>query len=128
MLEVLLLQAEPSRGAVETWFVTPSGDARALGDAEDHSMCHGVMGTIDVLLESAVRWPSGPWLARAQQASMLAVDSASGSWRSGAPGAVETPGLLMGLAGIGYELLRIANPGRVPSVLTLDSLDSGARS
>ena len=57
---------------------------------------------------------------------MLAVDSASGSWRSGAPGAVETPGLLMGLAGIGYELLRIANPDQVPSVLALESLDRGA--
>ncbi|HYO51923.1 hypothetical protein [Archangium sp.] len=31
----------------------------------------------------------------------------------------ETPGLLMGLAGIGYGLLRLAAPERVPSVLTL---------
>ncbi|GER91730.1 hypothetical protein KDW_58920 [Dictyobacter vulcani] len=30
---------------------------------------------------------------------------------------IETPGLMTGLAGIGYELLRLAEPERVPSVL-----------
>jgi len=33
------------------------------------------------------------------------------------PQAVEIPGLIAGLAGIGYELLRLAEP--VPSVLAL---------
>jgi lantibiotic modifying enzyme len=37
----------------------------------------------------------------------------------GVPLNVETPGLLLGLAGIGYELLRLAEPERVPSLLTL---------
>lgn len=32
---------------------------------------------------------------------------------------IETPGLMTGLAGIEYELLRLAKPGRVPSVLQL---------
>jgi hypothetical protein len=34
--------------------------------------------------------------------------------------AVETPGLMTGLAGIGYGLLRLAVPTRVPSVLVLE--------
>lgn len=38
----------------------------------------------------------------------------------GTPLAVETPGLLAGLAGIGYELLRRAEPELVPSVLALE--------
>jgi lantibiotic modifying enzyme len=33
---------------------------------------------------------------------------------------VESPGLMTGLAGIGYGLLRVAAPARVPSVLTLE--------
>jgi lantibiotic modifying enzyme len=41
-------------------------------------------------------------------------------WISGVPHGVETPGLLLGLAGTGYGLLRMAAPDRVPSVLTLD--------
>jgi lantibiotic modifying enzyme len=33
---------------------------------------------------------------------------------------VESPGLMTGLAGIGYGLLRLAKPARVPSILTLE--------
>jgi lantibiotic modifying enzyme len=40
-------------------------------------------------------------------------------WQCGNPLGVETPGLMTGIAGIGYGLLRLADPDRVPSVLTL---------
>ena len=40
-----------------------------------------------------------------------------GGWKCGLPQGHETPGLMMGLAGIGYGLLRLAWPERVPSVL-----------
>jgi lantibiotic modifying enzyme len=33
---------------------------------------------------------------------------------------VETPDLMVGLAGIGYELLRLAEPSVVPALLTLE--------
>ena len=42
-------------------------------------------------------------------------------WRCRTPHGVETPGLLAGLAGIGYGLLRAARPDVVPCVLTLES-------
>jgi hypothetical protein len=38
----------------------------------------------------------------------------------GTPMRVATPGLMTGLAGIGYGLLRLAEPRRIPSVLTLE--------
>jgi class II lanthipeptide synthase len=41
-------------------------------------------------------------------------------WRCANPLGVESPGLMTGLAGIGYELLRVAEPKRVPSVLLLE--------
>ncbi len=41
-------------------------------------------------------------------------------WRCATPLAVETPGLMTGLAGIGYQLLRLADPASVPSVLDPD--------
>jgi type 2 lantibiotic biosynthesis protein LanM len=64
---------------------------------------------------------SSEWEAqvRAQEEAMLAAWTPHG-WRCGTPLAVETPGLLTGLAGIGYELLRVAEPELVPSVLTLE--------
>jgi lantibiotic modifying enzyme len=40
-------------------------------------------------------------------------------WQCGGPQAVEMPGLMLGLAGIGYQMLRLAEPDRVPSVLVL---------
>jgi len=40
-------------------------------------------------------------------------------WLSGIPLEVESPGLMTGLAGIGYGLLRLAEPSRVPPVLLL---------
>ena len=36
----------------------------------------------------------------------------------GIPGGVETPGLMMGLAGIGYGLLRLGATDRVPALLS----------
>jgi lantibiotic modifying enzyme len=41
-------------------------------------------------------------------------------WRCGVPLHVETPGLMMGLAGIGDGLLRVAEP-RLPSILMLQA-------
>ena len=38
----------------------------------------------------------------------------------GTPRGIESPGLLTGLAGIGYGLLRAGFPGDVPSVLLLE--------
>jgi lantibiotic modifying enzyme len=46
-------------------------------------------------------------------------------WVTGVPLKVETPGLMHGLAGIGYELLRLAEPENVPSVLLLAPPCSG---
>jgi lantibiotic modifying enzyme len=40
--------------------------------------------------------------------------------------AIDSPGLMNGLAGIGYALLRLAEPERVPSVLTLAPPVQGA--
>ncbi|MGW4108391.1 lanthionine synthetase LanC family protein, partial [Streptomyces sp. NPDC004976] len=39
--------------------------------------------------------------------------------RCATPDHVPSPGLLDGLSGIGYGLLRLAHPGTVPSVLLL---------
>jgi lantibiotic modifying enzyme len=40
-------------------------------------------------------------------------------WCTGVPLGVEVPGLMTGLSGIGYGLLRLARPELVPSVLAL---------
>jgi hypothetical protein len=42
--------------------------------------------------------------------------------RCGTPGQISTPGYLHGLAGIGYGLLRLAEPSMVPSILLFEPL------
>ena len=48
-------------------------------------------------------------------ASMIQV-----GWVTGIPLGVESPGLMAGLAGIGFGMLRLADPHRVPSILALE--------
>jgi lantibiotic modifying enzyme len=80
----------------------------------NHCLCHGDLGNIDVLLEGGRR-------TAAYQAAGTVLESIErDGWLCGNPLEVESPGLMTGLAGIGYELLRLAEPERVPSVLSLE--------
>jgi lantibiotic modifying enzyme len=101
----------------------------------DLSLCHGEAGITEALTmlppgpasPPAARPSSGPpavaagrpppWRHRAG----LIVDTVGRHARfCGTPGGVATPGLLRGLAGIGYALLRAGFTERVPSVLFLE--------
>ncbi|MFL5349041.1 MAG: type 2 lanthipeptide synthetase LanM family protein [Hyalangium sp.] len=98
-------------------------DTRAVGLGRDHSLCHGDLGSLELLLAAReAQGQSGPD-AELERWTGIVLDSIERhGWLSGAPLGVETPGFMVGLAGIGYELLRLAEPGRVPSVVVLGSL------
>jgi type 2 lantibiotic biosynthesis protein LanM len=92
----------------------------AQGFGQGHSLCHGDLGNLDFLLQAS-RLPEHAALRRKVRhlaAATLSSGEANG-WICGTPARVESPGLLVGLAGIGYGLLRLAEPARVPSVLAL---------
>ncbi len=95
---------------------------RAGGFGTSHSLCHGDLGNLETLLLASrvlpEHYPSE--IVERLQASLLASMRAQG-WRSCVPQGVETPGLMHGLAGTGYQLLRLARPEQVPSVLLLDA-------
>ena len=91
------------------------------GFGGNHSLCHGDLGNIELFLEAWRNLGDPLWRAQAYRAATMVLASIGRSgWRSGTPLEVESPGLMIGLAGIGYELLRLADPARVPSVLLLD--------
>jgi len=94
----------------------------AHGFGGGHCLCHGDLGNVELLVKAATTLGDEAWLATARRltGSILAEQAARG-WRCGVPGGVETPGLMVGLAGIGYELLRLADPRAIPSVLLLES-------
>jgi type 2 lantibiotic biosynthesis protein LanM len=90
------------------------------GFGQTHCLCHGDMGNLDLLLEAGQALSHRGWRAQAERlAAMVLEDIDRDGWRCGGPGAVEMPGLMLGLAGIGYQMLRLAEPDRVPSVLAL---------
>ncbi|MGE3287355.1 MAG: lanthionine synthetase LanC family protein [Pseudonocardia sp.] len=77
----------------------------------DYSLCHGVLGQLDVLLQGRHHAPGGTaatrQLVQDAVASMSAYASEQRPWPCGSPSGDETPGLMLGLAGIGLQYLRM---------------------
>lgn len=88
---------------------------RSHGFGSNHSLCHGDLGSLDILLGLP-----GSEEAVSLRKRQVVASIAEHGWRAGVPRVVETPGLLEGLAGIAYGLLRLARPRSIPSVLSLD--------
>lgn len=103
-------------GEVEVAVATTLRD----GFGANHSLCHGDLGNLDCLVEVA-RTRSDPALLDelGRLATQIAIRGRDHRWLCGIPRHSETPGLMVGLAGIGYGLLRLARPEFVPSVLAL---------
>jgi class II lanthipeptide synthase len=88
----------------------------------DPTLCHGDLGNADILLYASETLQQPCWRNRAAQFVTAALHSARGKgWKCSNPLGVESPGLMTGLAGIGYALLRHAAPARVPSILALEA-------
>lgn len=115
-----LEEARASFGSVE----------RSIADelGMNFSLCHGRGGNAETLLEGA-RVLNEPELLGPAQAVALAgierFENAGNPWPCGTMGGVSDPGLLLGEAGIGMFLLRLARP-EIPSVLFITAADAGA--
>jgi type 2 lantibiotic biosynthesis protein LanM len=91
-----------------------------FGFAMNHSLCHGALGNLELLLTAAELLDRPGDHDALERATALVVASIEANGAvTAVPLGVETPGFMTGLAGIGYELLRLAEPGKVPSVLLL---------
>jgi lantibiotic modifying enzyme len=86
----------------------------------NYSLCHGQGGNADILLAASDILGDAAYRAVAEgvgYAGIEQVDRANMPWPCGLPDDLETPGLLLGLAGIGQFYLRLYDPARVSSVL-----------
>lgn len=91
------------------------------GRLRDLSLCHGESGVVEALGVLAREHPARTDLAlglRSRISLVLAAVQREELW-CGVPDGLATPGLLNGLAGIGYTLARLAMPD-IPSVLFLE--------
>ncbi|MFN0086057.1 MAG: type 2 lanthipeptide synthetase LanM family protein [Blastocatellia bacterium] len=111
-----LLREEQAREEVEIALET----TLRSGLGGSHALCHGELGNLELFLEAA-RFPEfASWKAAAlRRGGWLLNDRLHDGWRCAAPRGAQPPGLMLGLAGIGYGLLRLHDPDRVPSVLLL---------
>jgi type 2 lantibiotic biosynthesis protein LanM len=99
----------------------------ARGFGANHCLCHGDLGNLETLLQAALRLQEPKVAEAANRLAGRIVHSIDrNGCLCGVPLAVEVPGLMVGIAGIGYQLLRLAEPSRVPSVLGL-ARPTGAR-
>ncbi len=91
------------------------------GFGGNHTLCHGALGNAEILLCAAETLRQPIWRIHANRAVAEVVEGIGDrGWICGNPLGVESPGLMTGLAGIGYAFLRFADPERIPSVLSLE--------
>lgn len=98
----------------------------ALGFSKSHCLCHGDLGNIELFHLAAERLNRPALRDQALRLvhAVLVDARREGRWRCGGPPTVEMPGLMMGLAGIGYGLLRAGWPERHPPILALGDVGS----
>lgn len=96
-------------------------DRRALASTGALCLCHGAAGALDFLgAAKAAKVPGAARTARSVK-RMIVSRVASGERCSDFTHSLEAPGLMLGMAGTGYTLLRLLNPTNTPSVLTLEA-------
>jgi lantibiotic modifying enzyme len=88
----------------------------------NYSLCHGLGGNCDVLLQGARILGNPAWQLRAEEIARRGIEAhhlQKLPWPCGTYGGVEVPGLMLGLSGIGWFYLRLADE-TVPSALIVE--------
>ena len=90
------------------------------GFGYNHCLCHGDLGNLCFLLDAARACGDAELGSRVERLAGGVVDSLEEHGPLfGLPGSLETPGLMVGSAGIGYGLAYLAAADRLPSILRL---------
>ncbi|MBI3688230.1 MAG: type 2 lantipeptide synthetase LanM family protein [Actinobacteria bacterium] len=90
----------------------------------DFSLCHGEFGVVEALAELAATGHERAAACLERDRGLLLGAVEQYGPVCGTPRAVPTAGLLNGVAGIGYGLLRLGFGARVPSVLLVGSMNA----
>ena len=85
-------------------------------------LCHGDLGNMDSLIAAKrVFGADSKWAKLMEERSQIILaDFNRFGWATPLPAYLAEPGLMMGLAGIGYGFLRLAKGDLIPSILGLD--------
>lgn len=111
----LLSELDVAQRTASAWLAMPH-----MPGTGDFTLCHGMAGNADFLLQVGMHFQRPDIHQNAERVGQLGIEvyqRANLPWPCGVPGAGETPGLMVGTAGIGHFFLRLHEPERVPSVL-----------
>ena len=87
-----------------------------------YGLCHGAAGNAELFLQAYEILGDEESLALAESLARRGLERfESSAWACGLDDAGEAPGLMLGIAGIGYFLLRLHGRTGVPSILTIGS-------
>ncbi|QFK72955.1 type 2 lantipeptide synthetase LanM [Pradoshia sp. D12] len=88
----------------------------------DDCLCHGNMGTTELFLHASQikNDKSYETIAKSLALKVIQESKERGSYKDRSIPGFRSVGMFTGIAGIGYQLLRIANPESVPSVLSFN--------
>ena len=89
---------------------------------DNWSLCHGLGGNADLFLLAADVLGEERYRGPADAIGMRGIELVQlqhNAWPCGVVNGGEAPGLLLGLAGIGYFYLRLYDAKRVPSMLLI---------
>jgi len=92
---------------------------RQLPHGENMSLCHGLGSTIDLFVFASQVLDNPVFSNRALDIGAIGAKvahHARGRWQCGIQDGGETPGLMLGLAGIGFSYLQLAAPDRFPQI------------
>jgi type 2 lantibiotic biosynthesis protein LanM len=123
----LIVRSRFGTGAYDGDIRAAFAAADGLGPAANQCLCHGDLGNILFMQEAVAALPDLGSVQSRLDRFRERFDRSD--WLCGAPTARRTQvaGLMMGIAGIGYGLLRLIAPERVPNVLLMaDPVQSNA--
>jgi type 2 lantibiotic biosynthesis protein LanM len=93
----------------------------SAGFGKCHCLCHGDLGNLELLVQVTQRRDDQALRSQLNDIVTTTLEHAlDRGWRCGVPNAIPVPGMMTGLSGMGFQLLRIAKPNLIPSILTLD--------
>lgn len=119
-----ILGEEACRSEAEAAIRTTTTMLHQSADAGqgNYSLCHGLAGNAELLVYASQVFGEARYMATAARIGEQGIEQyqeKSVPWPCGVPGGGETPGLMLGLAGIGYFYLRLYDPVRNPPVVII---------
>jgi lantibiotic modifying enzyme len=95
----------------------------AMAPEANFCLCHGAAGNAELFLQAFEVLGDDDSLAFAESIGRTGIERFAGAgWPCGLDEAGEAPGLMVGLAGIGYFYLRLHGRNHVPSLLMIGTL------